>query len=67
LIKLIQKKLNLKIKINHKKLLQGSTLRRCPDLKKIRSLGFVNRYNIENGLNQTLDWYIKKLSEIDIK
>lgn len=39
------------------KLQQGSVLRRCPDVGKIRNLGFNSRYTIEEGIQKTVEWY----------
>jgi nucleoside-diphosphate-sugar epimerase len=38
-------------------LLPGSTLRRCPDITKLRNLGFVPRVSLRDGLAQTVRWY----------
>jgi nucleoside-diphosphate-sugar epimerase len=35
----------------------GSTLRRCPDISKLASLGYKPRVTLDDGLKQTLDWY----------
>ena len=42
------------------KILQGSTLNRCPDIKKISKLGFKKRYNLSLGLSKTINWHINK-------
>jgi len=36
---------------------QGSTSRRCPDITKLRSLGFVPATSLAEGLARTLPWY----------
>lgn len=36
---------------------QGSTPRRCPDISKIKKLGFAEEFNLDMGLRQTIDWY----------
>ncbi len=41
------------------KLLPGSTLRRCPDITRVRALGFAPRTSLREGLAKTADWYIK--------
>lgn len=36
---------------------QGSTPRRCPDISKIKKLGFAKEFSLDMGLRQTIDWY----------
>ena len=38
------------------KLLKGSTIRRCPDIKKLNNLGFAPKINLDNGLKKTIEW-----------
>jgi nucleoside-diphosphate-sugar epimerase len=38
----------------------GGTLRRCPDIRKLRALGYVPRVSLEQGLSSTVSWYLKK-------
>lgn len=38
---------------------KGSTLRRCPDISKLKDLGFSPSYSLQNGLEETHDWYLK--------
>jgi nucleoside-diphosphate-sugar epimerase len=35
----------------------GSTLRRCPDISKLRALGFAPRVSLRDGLERTVRWY----------
>jgi nucleoside-diphosphate-sugar epimerase len=35
----------------------GSTLRRCPDITKLRALGFVPKVSLRDGLDKTMRWY----------
>lgn len=35
----------------------GQTLRRCPDISRLRKLGFEPRVSLEKGLPETVDWY----------
>lgn len=39
----------------------GSTIRRCPDISKIKNLDFIPKFSIENGLKFTADWYKKNI------
>lgn len=52
----ISKILKLKIKIKPGKLMKGSVLRRCPDVKKISKIIKLNN-NYLYGLKQTVLWY----------
>jgi nucleoside-diphosphate-sugar epimerase len=36
----------------------GGTLRRCPNIDKLRQLGFAPRFNFDAGLARTAPWYI---------
>ena len=38
-------------------LTQGSTSRRCPDISKLATLGYVPRVNLDKGLRTLVDWY----------
>ena len=62
-IKII-KLINKLIKISNKKLLikktkekSGNPSRRCPDISKIRKLGFNPTIDLDAGLEKTLQWY----------
>ena len=35
----------------------GGTPRRCPDITKMRQLGYEPKINLTNGLKYTFDWY----------
>jgi UDP-glucose 4-epimerase len=35
----------------------GATLRRCPDITKLRALGFRPSVSLDRGLHETVDWY----------
>lgn len=40
----------------------GATPRRCPDIGKVRALGFVPEVGFEDGLRETVQWYRKERS-----
>ena len=44
-------------------LTQGSAARRCPDISKIKKLGYQPKYNFEEALGPSIDWYIKHAKE----
>jgi len=39
------------------KLSPGGTLRRCPDITKLRALGYAPRVSLIEGLGTTVRWY----------
>lgn len=49
--------MGLTLKVQGGDLRPGSTLRRCPDIGKMRALGFVPKINLREGLAQTAEWY----------
>jgi nucleoside-diphosphate-sugar epimerase len=49
-----------KIEIKTSSLLEGSPLRRCPDISKIKRLGFSQEWTLEMGLEETVQWYLQK-------
>ena len=48
---------NRKIEIMPGNLTQGSTLRRCPDISKLKMLGYKPKVSFKKGLNMTAKWY----------
>lgn len=46
-----------KVIIAQGKLLEGSTLRRCPDIGKLEKLGFKPKVSLRDGLQKTVQWY----------
>lgn len=64
IIDLTKKILNLmevNVKIENSELKKGSTLRRCPDISKIRHLGFEPKIKIYEGLPKVIDWYSRNI------
>ncbi|MBI2596937.1 SDR family NAD(P)-dependent oxidoreductase [Candidatus Daviesbacteria bacterium] len=47
----------IKIKIVPGKLTPGSTQRRCPDISKLKKLGFKPKFDLVMGLQETIQWY----------
>jgi len=47
----------VKAKISSGPLVQGSTKRRCPDISRLRSLGYCPRTCLKEGLGKTVAWY----------
>jgi len=48
---------NITINIVPGKLNKGSTLRRCPDITKLKKLGFKQKTSLKDGLQKTVQWY----------
>lgn len=44
-------------------LVEGSTPRRCPDIRKARSLGYEPRTTLREGLGRTVPWYVARERE----
>ena len=41
------------------KLAEGGTIRRCPDIAKLKKIGFVPTITLDEGLRRTVTWYDK--------
>ena len=54
LAKLISKILNQKIKLKKIKILKGSPIMRCPNIKKIKKLGFKQNIRLKDGIKKIL-------------
>ena len=52
---LILKNLNKKLIIKKKKLRKGSTKRRCPDLRKIKNIGYKPAVNLDSGIKKIIE------------
>jgi len=50
---------NKKTVIVSGKLAKGGTLRRCPDIAKLKKLGYLPKVSFDEGLARTADWYSK--------
>lgn len=57
LIMQIEKPANKKLTITTSKLKTGGTLRRCPDITKIKKLGFKQKVALDAGILKTFMWY----------
>ncbi len=53
----ISKILEKKIIIKKGTLQKGGTLRRCPNIVKIKKIGYKQHYSLIKGLKKTVDWY----------
>ena len=58
------------IKINLRKGEQthfGGTMRRCPDISKMRKIGYDPKISIDIGLEKSVEWYLKNENKSDNK
>ena len=53
----ISKLFGKKITLHKTKIAEGSTKRRCPNISKIKKLGFRQKYNLNLGLRKTVNWH----------
>ena len=49
----------MKIRIRPGKRQEGGTTQRCPDLSKLRKLGYKPKILLEEGLKRTCEWYLQ--------
>ena len=59
LAKLILEIIGIKKNINKSPIAYGATQIRCPDISKIKKLGFYPKINLKEGLKRTIVWYNK--------
>lgn len=57
---LIGETLNVNIKVKPGDLSLGSTLRRCPDISKIKKLGYKKSISLREGMLSLKEWYYDK-------
>ena len=57
LIRTIAEICNVKVNINSGPLAEGGTNRRCPDITRLRKLGYIPQVDLNQGLSRTVTWY----------
>lgn len=57
ILKTIGELLHVDYHVEKVPLQQGSTPRRCPDITKLRGLGYQPKVDLESGLRKTVQWY----------
>ena len=67
LTRLIAKNLNYKIKIIKTSVSKGSTTRRCPDISKLKKLGYSPKIKIKKGIKEVIEWYSNPINLKKIK
>lgn len=55
----VGKTLGVKLDIRPGEAAAGGTLRRCPDITKMRSLGYRPEIRLDEGLQRTVTWYLE--------
>jgi len=50
-----------KIIVKNRSIAKGGTLIRCPDISKIKKIGFKPKYSLSEGLKKTIAWYKKNV------
>ena len=58
LIKSIGIEMGVNLKIENEASPEGGTTRRCPDIKKLKSIGYNPIVSLTEGLKKTISWYI---------
>ena len=59
IVQKLSKLLKININIVRGNLFEGSVLRRCPDIKKLKQLGFKINFSIDDGLKKMLAFYFQ--------
>ncbi len=57
LVRKIGAAMGVQLKITHSNLLMGSTPRRCPDVSKLKALGYQPYISLTEGIRTTVNWY----------
>ncbi len=63
IVKIIQKNLPKKISIVWDKSKPSGDKIRLMDINKLKKLGFIHEYNIDRGIEDTLNWYTKSINK----
>jgi nucleoside-diphosphate-sugar epimerase len=59
LIGLMGRCVGREVRIQSGPLRAGGTPRRCPDIRKLKTLGYAPRVSLETGLKKTVSWYLE--------
>ena len=58
LIQIISEIMEIEVKIIPSKAPKGEAEKRCPDISKMRKLGYSPNFSIRDGLKKTIKWYL---------
>ena len=65
LIKTIENTIGESIEVFHGASAEGGTARRCPDISKMRKLGYQPKIDLVEGLQRTSSWYSQQQGGLD--
>jgi nucleoside-diphosphate-sugar epimerase len=54
---LIARKMGCEVRLESGPLMAGGTPRRCPDITKLRALGYRPQLDLQTGLDASIEWY----------
>lgn len=54
--------MGIKLNVLPSKGAEGGTPRRCPDISKMKALGYAPKTNLQTGLRTTIDWYLSHMN-----
>ena len=63
LVRTIAQDVKRKIEVLPSERRAGSTFRRCPDISKIKKLGFFPKISLKSGIKRTREWYFQHADE----
>jgi UDP-glucose 4-epimerase len=63
LVSMIAKTLNIELEIISNNIALGSVFRRCPDIKKIKNIGYKPQINLQQGIKFTCNWYMQNKNQ----
>jgi len=61
LIEMIGEELKVDLNIVTSPIQEGGTLRRCPNINKMKEIGYQPKYPLTKGLKITTDWYLQNI------
>ncbi len=65
LAELVASSMGRRVELQHGPLRAGGTPRRCPDITKLRQLGYSPKMGVVEGVRQVTRWYAEKADELD--
>lgn len=56
--------MGLTLQIQTSEAAEGGTVRRCPDISKMRQLGYEPQFDLRTGLERTVQWYLQNMDRL---